>query len=253
MSGNHPAEIAKYLLKGWCLLNDYCPNGHNIPLVRSRDMRYVCCCGDRTCKYYPGDELASPQPQASLSDTIKSSAPELSASPIATMLSAGMVQVAKSASPCFASGGCEFTFASPSVQINCVRLDKRSDHFKLLGDCYLAKVRIGFRSACPDVIPFQDVFKSVCGQLIDRVLIPDPRVCPEVNIVGSKVVINRSGAEYVFPESECILLSGLSPDAVPQWILQQYSQQYPKGGDVAWLEVSLSSSLGEVTCRCQGQ
>jgi hypothetical protein len=116
----------------------------------------------------------------------------------------------------------------------------------------LAKARIGFRSACPDVVPFRNVFIRVCEQLIDRILIPDPRASPEVTLLDGKVVIQRSGGDYVFPESECILLSGSSMDAIAQWILQHFSQQHPKDEKVAWFEVSLNSSIGEVSCRCQG-
>mmetsp|Transcript_116469 Transcript_116469/g.340744 ORF Transcript_116469/g.340744 Transcript_116469/m.340744 type:complete len:321 (-) Transcript_116469:75-1037(-) len=66
---NHPAKIAKYLLKGWCLLNDYCPNGQNIPLVRSREGALVCAGCNPSCQYFAthGDQTqqsgAPGQPQ----------------------------------------------------------------------------------------------------------------------------------------------------------------------------------------------
>jgi len=62
MGDNHPAKIAKYLLKGWCLLNEYCPNGQNIPLVRSKDGALICAGCTPSCPYYAthGD-----QPEAS--------------------------------------------------------------------------------------------------------------------------------------------------------------------------------------------
>lgn len=70
MSDNHPAKIAKYLLKGWCLLNEYCPIGNNTPLVKSREGILVCVCGDSACPYFPpeGEQTskvaARPPPQA---------------------------------------------------------------------------------------------------------------------------------------------------------------------------------------------
>ena len=38
-------QIGEYLLKGWTLLGDNCPNGCNVPLMRSRDKKHLVCCG----------------------------------------------------------------------------------------------------------------------------------------------------------------------------------------------------------------
>lgn len=63
---DHPAKIAQYLLKGWCLLNEYCPNGQNIPLVRSREGALLCC----GCDYY-----VPPPGQAGKAETCTPCAP----------------------------------------------------------------------------------------------------------------------------------------------------------------------------------
>ena len=38
-------KIGENLLKGWTLLGDVCPEGCNIPLMRSRDQKHLVCCG----------------------------------------------------------------------------------------------------------------------------------------------------------------------------------------------------------------
>merc|ERR1740121_2217260 len=81
---NHPALIAKYLLKGYCLLNEYCPLGKNVPLVKSRDGTRICCCGDISCQYNEQAQLGGvaqpaavsvvpPQPTVSIASVATSS------------------------------------------------------------------------------------------------------------------------------------------------------------------------------------
>jgi uncharacterized Zn finger protein (UPF0148 family) len=38
-------KIGEYLLKGWTMLGDNCPNGCNVPLMRSRDNKSLLCLG----------------------------------------------------------------------------------------------------------------------------------------------------------------------------------------------------------------
>eukprot|EP00928_Gymnodinium_smaydae_P073052 TRINITY_DN56315_c0_g1_i1.p1 TRINITY_DN56315_c0_g1~~TRINITY_DN56315_c0_g1_i1.p1 ORF type:complete len:438 (-),score=105.61 TRINITY_DN56315_c0_g1_i1:44-1357(-) len=67
MSDKHPAKIAKYLLQGWCLLNEYCPNGQNIPLVKSKEGKLVCAGCTSSCPYYATHSeagAAAPAPPA---------------------------------------------------------------------------------------------------------------------------------------------------------------------------------------------
>jgi len=48
----NPSKIAKYLLKGYCLKNEYCPNGQNIPIVQGKDGRQICVGCDRSCPHF---------------------------------------------------------------------------------------------------------------------------------------------------------------------------------------------------------
>jgi uncharacterized Zn finger protein (UPF0148 family) len=38
-------KIGEHLLKGWTLLGDNCPNGCNVPLMRSRNNKSLVCLG----------------------------------------------------------------------------------------------------------------------------------------------------------------------------------------------------------------
>eukprot|EP00928_Gymnodinium_smaydae_P017269 TRINITY_DN16602_c0_g2_i2.p1 TRINITY_DN16602_c0_g2~~TRINITY_DN16602_c0_g2_i2.p1 ORF type:complete len:532 (-),score=69.01 TRINITY_DN16602_c0_g2_i2:23-1519(-) len=53
-------EISKYMLQGYCLLNQTCPIGHSVPLLKARDGTFVCCCGDSSCKYNIIKQHATP-------------------------------------------------------------------------------------------------------------------------------------------------------------------------------------------------
>lgn len=44
MSDSASKRIGENLLKGWTLLGDNCPDGCNIPLMRSRDKFHLICC-----------------------------------------------------------------------------------------------------------------------------------------------------------------------------------------------------------------
>lgn len=265
MSGNHPAEIAKYLLKGWCLLNEYCPNGHNIPLVRSRENKIVCVCGDQSCPYSAAQGESGKGTPATPAPV---QARELDISPMpAAVQTRGVQPVAESpsrkqflASPAHSVpdtglaasfGPCEVTFTCPETRFNCVRLDLRSDGVpRLLGESYAAKVCVGTSSSLGDVASsLQEILRKVCRPLVDHVLIPQSSGVEIARTMGKVTVMGRDGgAEYAFPERECTLLTGVSLESIAKWILEGVSvEKLP--GRVDWLEVSLSSSAGEVSCR----
>lgn len=44
MSDSASKRIGENLLKGWTLLGENCPDGCNIPLMRSRDQSKLVCC-----------------------------------------------------------------------------------------------------------------------------------------------------------------------------------------------------------------
>ncbi|CAD7922520.1 unnamed protein product [Amoebophrya sp. A25] len=47
------SSIASYLLRGWCMLNETCPESPSCPLVRSRDGQTVCVSCRPVCRLYP--------------------------------------------------------------------------------------------------------------------------------------------------------------------------------------------------------
>jgi len=49
------------MLKGYCLTNEHCPVGCSVPLLRSRDGTWICCCDDPKCPY---NEEAQTAPKA---------------------------------------------------------------------------------------------------------------------------------------------------------------------------------------------
>eukprot|EP00971_Amphidinium_carterae_P247622 4917333-Amphidinium_carterae.1 len=63
-----PAQIAQYLLKGYCLLNEYCPNGASIPLLRHPNGSYLCVCGNAACKYASSAAPAGQKPSGVATD-----------------------------------------------------------------------------------------------------------------------------------------------------------------------------------------
>mmetsp|Transcript_140944 Transcript_140944/g.270465 ORF Transcript_140944/g.270465 Transcript_140944/m.270465 type:complete len:271 (-) Transcript_140944:155-967(-) len=265
MSGNHPAEIAKYLLKGWCLLNEYCPNGHNIPLVRSRENKIVCVCGDQSCPYSAAGEgggkstpltpapvqpreldvtpvSAAAQTRGVQQDTHTPSGKQFLASPALSVPDTGLAA---------SYGPSEVSFTCPECRFSCVRLDLRSDGVpRLLGESYGAKVCVGTSDSLSDVASsLQDVLRKVCSPLMDHMLIPQK--CSGVDIardMGKVIVKCRDGAEFVLPERECVFLAGVSLESIAKLILEGVCAE-KIASRVDWLEVSLSSSIGEVSCR----
>ena len=45
MTDSASKRIGEHLLQGWTMLGDSCPNGCNVPLMRSRDKKSLVCLG----------------------------------------------------------------------------------------------------------------------------------------------------------------------------------------------------------------
>lgn len=59
---DHSQVLGQYLLKGWCMLQETCPDNPSVPLMRSR-AGVTICVACQNCAHYPRDE-AQPQPAA---------------------------------------------------------------------------------------------------------------------------------------------------------------------------------------------
>lgn len=206
MADNHPAKIAKYLLKGWCLLNEYCPNGHNIPLVRSRSGQLVCVCGDASCAHHLPEEGVAGYPATAPATQPAASPPRVvapaqlmpayvaapaqltSSAPVADS-STRDISIGKALprDPLFvgsasdASSLVELALAGPEFGFGCVRVDTVSDQrlgpqpARLIGDRYAARVRVaavaGSRGL--DASGLRDALRAECNRLERTVLVPE--------------------------------------------------------------------------------
>jgi len=263
MADNHPAKIAKYLLKGWCLLNEYCPNGQNVPLVRSREGQVVCVCGDPTCRYHQAEDgvvckpTESPRAEArEATETEPSSAPRPFSPPQRSdpvdRNQSDPPAVRRSPSPL--SSNSEKVFTTPETKFNCVRLDSVSGGqiVRLHGDSYVVKVRVGIAaSSAVDGLDgaLQKTVSKFCNHLANRVLIP--RSSPGLDIAtstGHVTVTYGNASHYTFPETECVTLTGVTLELIAKWLLERVHGELGERG-AQWMEVSLSCSLGEVSTR----
>lgn len=273
MADNHPAKIAKYLLKGWCLLNEYCPNGQNIPLVKSREGTMVCAGCDSSCPYY----ATHGEPQASGTGAAAAPVPAALAPHLVAMPISGGDAAAHSASvqptlPSLSStplrvggtpasvGSAEVTLQAPESRFCCVRLDYRVGGIpRLLGETYVAKVRVNLVApgSSPDVAhALQEAFTTdACRRLSDRVLIPASCPGADISFALGQVTITRSdGTQLSVPEKECVFLPGVTPELIAKYLLEALLCREDlvstlNSSGVRWLEVCLCGSGGEVTYR----
>jgi hypothetical protein len=268
MAGNHPAKIAKYLLKGWCLLNEYCPLGHNIPLVRSRQGQVVCVCCDRSCPHFCGDDgepNSKPLPAeagvdapATLpqSTNLKLSEPSPRDVSGYTRMSPYQAPRNNEISAVVGSGDAgsiRVAVTSLKDTFSCVRLVSSSSGIPcLLGESYSAKLQAGTYVGA-SVEDLSGVLGSAisksCQQLANRILIPQDCSGADISRSASQVTVTcKDSKEYAFPERECIFLQSVSQDMLAYWILDAVPIE-DLAGRVEWMEVSLTSSIGEVSCR----
>jgi len=260
MGDNHPALIAKYLLKGYCLLNEYCQKGHsNTPLVRSRDGQLICVrCENEGAPEQTtstdADETATASAPGPKSVPMEVETPTLA--PTLPSLSTTPLRIGGSAASARAA---EVTLEVPECRFNCIHLDyRRGGMPRLLGNTYTAKVRASLASlgSSPDVSSvLQEAFaNAACAQIRDRVLIPQSCAGAEISRSAGQVRITctKEDGHFVLPERECTFLPGVVPELIAKHLMdlllgrEGLSMTLQSSG-VRWLEVSLSTVDGAVS------
>jgi len=279
---SQPAKIAKYLLKGYCLLNEYCPNGQNVPLVRSREGVLLCCCDDPTCPYKEkvaaSPRPAAPAPSPSPPAALESSPPPSSASPRGggggaaaekapaasfqplARTSARSTSAAGGAEPC-AAAAAELTLRDPGFQFSCTRLaapSRGSRRARLLGGSFSVKVRVGTDGQGLDTSGLREVVGEACQRLHERVLVPEQSRGVQVSRAAGQVMFAcEDGARFEFPEMDCLALptAGASLEELAAVLLEsamssEVAAEWRGAGRVHWMEISVAegSSL-EATVR----
>lgn len=222
----NPSKIAKHLLKGCCLLNEYCPNGQNIPLLKTRDGNLICVGCTASCKYYAkygGTEAASKGLEA----------PSQVASPqqpmAATVPSGGGLGGAVGAPmPPSSGSGCPVSAAvantgispvevgvqGPDLRFGCVYLATTNDQLpRLSGDHYSVKLRVAApatnKGCMFDTTALKEAVSTECKQLAKQVLIPEHNSSIEISVVSGQEQVRikcENGSHFMFPMPDCLLL-----------------------------------------------
>lgn len=279
-SANHPALIAKYLLKGYCLLNEYCPNGKNVPLVKSRDGMRICCCGDPTCQYNEQAQLGgAAQPSAASAATARTPVPVAAAAPApeawnspspVAMNSAVPVAADLSAERMLQDSGAsmvEVGVQGPELHFGCTRLVVAEDYRpKLLGRSFSAKVKVS--------LPFSDqtnAFKGAalndlkaavaleCGKLEELVFVPQQNTKLAFRAAEGQVIVTASdgmSCRFEFPQHQCLQLPCVNVEpfdiaaALWQRVNASAAAAALKSSGAQWMEVCvIESSVDESSFR----
>lgn len=285
---SQPAKIAKYLLKGYCLLNEYCPNGQNVPLVRSREGVLLCCCDDPTCPYKeksaapaaaasprpPAVQAAAavepPQPaspqhaaasKASEANLTGAGAPPAQA-PALAAASYGFqpqIRTVGSSAAAAAQGEVELTLQGPNFQFSCTRLAvQQGRRARLLGGSFSVKVRIATNGQVLDLSSLRDVVGEGCQKLHERVLVPEQGRGVQVSRAAGQVMVAcEDGGRFEFPERDCLALSTASTSAeeiaaslMEVAMSSDVMSELRSSGRVGWIEVSVAEGMAmEATIR----
>mmetsp|Transcript_125600 Transcript_125600/g.268036 ORF Transcript_125600/g.268036 Transcript_125600/m.268036 type:complete len:295 (+) Transcript_125600:80-964(+) len=286
-SDKQPAKIAKYLLKGYCLLNEYCPNGQNVPLVRSRDGKLICCCSDSTCPYT--DEPAAPvctpadaapaavpatAPQGAESKAAPALAPVLgggaaaSATPpaapatspavSATSPAQAWTEEATAGSHRGAANVVEITLQGPEFKFSCVRVatgtgERRS---RLLGGSFDVKVRLAVPLSRADTGGLKEAVSVECRRLAERVLVPERAGVKLSRAAGQVLVACEDGVRFQLPEEDCLVLpiAGTTQAELAGAIWEAVAASSAAGSlrscGAQWMEVSVGeASSGDASYR----
>jgi len=254
---NHPAKIAKYLLKGWCLLNEYCPNGHNIPLVRSKQGVLLCVGCDPGCPYngthteegQESPEGRSVEPAAALASSAYTTTGGQSAAlsprpfshgtaPRATVEDTGARGGQLDGTPALAEGLFEVALGGPECRFSCVRLALNSN-----------------AEGLPDSAALKEAVRRECEQLNDRILIPeDCKSMENKSQIGRGQVEMRccdDGRSFSFPEQDCLVLrmaratsEELAAMIWERLAVARATESLRRAG-AHWMEVRLTESSGD--------
>lgn len=228
-------------------------------------------CGESSCPYFTTegeqtDQSAAPAPVLPAPATVPADVPmdvPAARAVAAPPLSSLAASQPRAVSAPVGAGAAEVTLQGPERRFSCVRLDCRSGGDpRLLGDAYVAKLRLGLASCgASDVAPvLNEAWGHACGQLADRVLIPQSCAGAEIMRARGQVTVNLTdGSHFAVPERECLFLPGVAPDFLAKWLTEvllgreEFAGTFLSAG-VQWLEVCLSTSMGEVSYRiaCSG-
>lgn len=246
MNDNYPAKIAKYLLKGWCLLNEYCPNGTNIPLVKSREGALVCAGCDPSCPHFGthGDHLLGaaattssstavppPLPVSDVKDSSQDAKlgtfePRVMAwqpEPVpASLSSTTQVVTERSARPPLGSvakatptpsGGtavAEVGLEGTDLRFNCVKVaTERGVPSRLAGDSYEVKLRMAVPTTAGIVFPGADGLReAVRGEceFLNQQVLVPKQCLARGPGEGQYKVVTEDGSSILLPQSHCQIL-----------------------------------------------
>lgn len=271
---SQPAKIAKYLLKGYCLLNEYCPNGQNVPLVRSRDGTLICCCDDLTCPYKEeaaaGPQGGQPRPAAGVSKPMATAsaavpAARQAAPPIpstkqadsASLDTAAGAESVGAQSIRIASGGMnadtgarenQLTLQGAEFQFSCVRLAaRRNQQTQLLGGFFAVTVRIGMDGQLMEVGSFREAIGAECQRFANHVLLPEHALGVEISRAGGQVVVVcGDSSRFELPERDCLVLpvAGLSVEELVSLIWERVASTDNmaalRRAGARWMEVAIA-------------
>jgi len=237
--------MGPYLLKGYSMLNELCPNGHGVPLLKSQDGVSVCCCGDQTCEFaeeggskavLSGVQHAAPdsQQQATLQDT----------------------RVTHER-PCI-----EITLHNDDFKFRSVSLVQRcSDRMILRGGSNVVRVRLTLQTdeggRSHDMSSLRASIASECKRMTDMALLPEQS--DRLKIVaqnGNIVVATSTGQRFDFLDSgrECILLPCKNVDiaAIAEYLwerLASLEENRLLRNVLKWMEVTVNDSFAESAFR----
>eukprot|EP00933_Yihiella_yeosuensis_P023904 TRINITY_DN1855_c1_g1_i1.p1 TRINITY_DN1855_c1_g1~~TRINITY_DN1855_c1_g1_i1.p1 ORF type:complete len:330 (-),score=21.95 TRINITY_DN1855_c1_g1_i1:106-969(-) len=277
MSESYPSQIAKYLLKGWCLMNEYCDNGHNTPMLKSREGVLICV----ACEVARGGEAAivpscsvqtpsAGEPEPSPSPAVNGACPGTPAKGRPPMMPHTMPFLPE----CRATASRSSNLDSPPVdflevvlngsdlQFSCTRLARRcqEQRLRLLGDHFSVKVRFPAQLDA-DSLAVREAARTSCERLGDRIVLPrlgQSSTRAEVSIEEGSEEIEicfegKKQRRFVFPREDCLLIPGsqVTPDALASLIWEDLektiSTRLSSQEVTRWLEVSIVDSAGQET------
>lgn len=262
-----PKRIAAYLLKGWVLTNEYCPNNTNVPLVRSRAGTYVCCGCDAgsSCPFAEKDARAAQQAKVEAPAPAPAAPPQV---PVAAPLAAAGAEVravavppAASAAPLESGGDVEVTLQGAELRFGCsvaaTRTVERHRVTQLLGGVYHLRLRlalpVGARGSTPDTEPLKEAAASLCKEFTARILVPQRLasrpVSDEEDNDGELLVAGDGGKRFKLPEGDCVLLplARGSTEELVQVVHARLAESPAaaalRAAGAGWLEVTLVEAL----------
>lgn len=278
MADNHPAHIAKYLLKGWCLLNEYCPEGSNIPLVRSREGQLLCVACNPSCPHFatygeqsqsqsaaPAQPKAAPETviaepaqeakvirpvQIQLEEEAKPMEEERFAPPARSMQAAGL-ETPEPLQPCseVAVQGADLGFGSVRLVLSSCDSGPR-----LAGDYFRVRARLGLlgQGTGLEAEELREALQVECNHLAQRVLVPESQVDRGGGLVSCAC---KDGKQITLPESDCVILRAqrVTPEVVASmfWdrlVATPVVEGFRTAG-AQWLEVGIAGSTAEAAIR----